>query len=355
MSSENHPVRKAWIRRARGLILRRWLTIALAAALVISIGFALWPHHRAGVQSAAVTAVAQPATPAANAATAQSTQPKSAPTTPAVASPAPPSASSAAGGASTPPPAAANSALALRLAPAGDKAFLLTTPSVAPAPPTAPPAPAAPTTPPSPNQSAPDLPTVAVGSPGFHVVPSDRDTQRLGTVTMSERNARTFTIAPAKPPPAPERTASASAPTSAPAVHAEDFAPVASAAVFSGHARVTGPLTLNVQGQQVQLFGVALAPAQDRCAAPNGAAQSCAALAQAELTQKLSGHSIVACRVPPEQRGALNAICLDEQGNDLGRFLVVEGLALADSTQGYDYLLAQGAARSAKRGLWRFR
>ncbi|MGH6995958.1 MAG: thermonuclease family protein, partial [Stellaceae bacterium] len=155
--------------------------------------------------------------------------------------------------------------------------------------------------------------------------------------------------------PASQRTASAAPPAQPSPPRPAVFAPVGRPAVFSGHARVTGPLTLSVEGQTVQLFGVAPAGSEDRCAGAKGTVKSCAVVAAAALTQKLAGHSIVACRVPPGQRGTIGAICLDEQGNDLGRFLVIEGLALADSNQSYDYLPAQGAARSAKRGLWYFR
>jgi endonuclease YncB( thermonuclease family) len=75
----------------------------------------------------------------------------------------------------------------------------------------------------------------------------------------------------------------------------------------------------------------------------------------AALQQRLAGHSIVACRVPSGQSGEPGAICLDEEGTDLGRYLVIQGYALADIGQSYDYLPAEGAARTAKRGLWRYR
>lgn len=330
MSSENHPVRKAWIRHARNLSLRKWLVVALGVALVGSATTLIVRHHKAAIQSAAV-ASSQP-TPKLEAA---KTVPPSQPAT----------------AASSPPSDTATSS-ALRSALGGESALIL-----GPSPPLHVELPPSSNT--SPASAVPDLPTVAVAPPVVHTVPSDRDTKPFGAVTMSDRKGRTFTIVPAASlptaSPEPQRTASAAPPVKPSPPRPAVFAAVGRPAVFSGHARVTGPLTLNVEGQTVQLFGVAPAGSEDRCAGAKGTVKSCAVVATAALTQKLAGHSIVACRVPPGQRGTIGAICLDEQGNDLGRFLVIEGLALADSNQSYDYLPAQGAARSAKRGLWYFR
>lgn len=332
MSSENHPVRKAWTRHARSLLLRKWLVIALGVALAGWATTTIVRHHKAAIQSAAV-APPQP-TPKPEAAKAPAPLPQ--PGTTATAT-------------SPPPDTATNSALRSALS---DGAALILAPSPAPHVDLPPSSPA------SAASAVPDLPTVAVAPPAVHVVPNDHDTKQFGTVTMSDRKGRTFTVVPAAPMPAsssePQRAVSVAAPARPSPPRPELFAPVGRPAVFSGHARVTGPLTLDVQGQTVQLFGVAPAAPDDHCAGTNGTVKPCAVVATAALTQKLAGHSIVACRVPPGQRGTIGAICLDEQGNDLGRFLVIEGLALADSNQSYDYLPAQGAARSAKRGLWYF-
>jgi len=342
MSSENHPVRKAWIRHARTLSLRKWLVVALGVALVGSATTLIVRHHKAAIQTATVAPSHPTSKP-------EATQPDAAKT--ALPSPPATAASSPASDTTSPPSDSATSS-ALRSAPAGESALIL-----GPSPPLHVELPPLGNTPPA--SAVPDLPTVAVAPSAVHAVPSDSDTKQFGAVTISDRKGRTFTIVPAASPPTassePQRTASAASPAKPSPPRPTVFAPVGRPAVFSGHARVTGPLTLNVEGQTVQLFGVAPAGPEDRCAGAKGTVKSCAAVAAAALTQKLAGHSIVACRVPPGQRGGIGAICLDEQGNDLGRFLVIEGLALADSNQSYDYLPAQGAARSAKRGLWYFR
>ncbi|MDE2228129.1 MAG: hypothetical protein KGL11_03700 [Alphaproteobacteria bacterium] len=365
MSSENHPVRKAWIRHARTLALRKWLLVALGVALVGGAALSVMSHRRPAAPRIATVVphhdttkssdktVAPPAPPAPG--TEPTAAAKSPPPAAAVKSNVVPTGT--AGGPAEPQPAPE-----LRSTSVGQSALILAAPPLAPTPvPQVALPPQAATTPaaePPAKAAVPELPTVAVAPPGFHVVPSDESTKRLGTVTISDRKGRILHVVPPASPG--QRGVVSSAPSSAvatatPLANAGSVVAVANPAIFSGHARAAGPLTLAVQGQTVRLFGVKTADPQDRCAAPSGKAQSCAALAEAALKQKLAGHSIVACRVPPGQRGELGAICLDEQGNDLGRFLVIEGLALADSAQGYDYLPAEGAARSARRGLWRFR
>lgn len=353
MSSENQPIRKAWVRHARGLVLRKWLLVGVGVGLLAWAAATVVRHHNS-VPTMATPPVAE-APKTAPPKTAPSPQPA-----PKTALSARPQSKTAASPAAAPPPAAATAndkpeSEPLRSAPAGENALILAplAPSNAPTVQVPPQAPNAPTSSPPP---VPELPTVAVAPPVVHVVPSDRETKRLGAVTMHERNGHTFTIVPAAPMPSPSTPNAAPPATASVPMPAQGFAPVvANPAVFSGHARAVGPLTLSVHGQTVALFGVKPAAPDDRCAAASGKPISCAALAQAALTGKLAGHSIVACRVPPGQRGTLGAICLDEQGNDLGRFLVIEGLALADSAQSYDYLPAESAAHSAKRGLWRFR
>ncbi|MDE1932232.1 MAG: hypothetical protein KGI43_11770, partial [Alphaproteobacteria bacterium] len=224
MSSENHPVRKAWIRHARNLSLRKWLVVALGVALVGSATTLIVRHHKTAIQSAAVT----PSHP--------TPEPEAAKTVPP---------SQPATAASSPPSDTATSS-ALRSALGGESALIL-----GPSPPLHVEVPPSDNTPPA--SAVSDLPTVAVAAPVVHAVPSDRDTKSFGAVTMSDRKGRTFTIVPAASlptaSPEPQRTASAAPPVAPSPPRPAVFAPVGRPAVFSGHARVTGPLTLNVEGQ----------------------------------------------------------------------------------------------------------
>lgn len=214
--------------------------------------------------------------------------------------------------AATPAPAATPSAPAMASAPAS-----------APAPP--------------PRPAASDLPTVAVMDHPIHAVPED-EPLIIPSVTFVDRNGRerrTEQIVLAPPAPAP--------------------ASPAMPAFFSGMAQVAGGASLAVAGRPVRLFGVRLADPRDRCGLGPGDARSCAEVARDMLAQRLKRYPDVSCHVPPGQRGAPAAVCIDSSGTDLGGFLVAEGFALADTKASYEYSGSEGVARSFRRGLWHSR
>jgi endonuclease YncB( thermonuclease family) len=125
---------------------------------------------------------------------------------------------------------------------------------------------------------------------------------------------------------------------------------------FSGAARINGPTSLTVGAIPVQLFGVKPPLPGDRCEL-GGTPMSCTDLAKKRLLERFGRSDQVNCRTPNPQPGLVVAfaICLDANGIDLGSFLLNEGLALADTGQSYDYVGAEGVARTLKHGLWKFR
>jgi endonuclease YncB( thermonuclease family) len=188
------------------------------------------------------------------------------------------------------------------------------------------------------GESLPQLPTVEVAPRPVHTVPGYEpppsapvifDDRGAGTTVpqLSERRA---------PPPMPVQR---------------------STRTVSGAAQLGELLSLSVGGHSVPLFGVRLPAIGDRCSAErNGAPRACTEMARAALATRLAAGGTVSCRIPPGQRDhRAAAICLDSRGVDLGGFLVGAGLALADRTQSYDYVGAEGVARSLRHGLWRFR
>lgn len=125
---------------------------------------------------------------------------------------------------------------------------------------------------------------------------------------------------------------------------------------ISGAAQLGAHLSLTLRGRAVPLFGVRLPSEGDHCAARGGATRPCGVAARELLAARLRNHAAVSCRVPPGQRDhGSAAICLDAAGVDLGGMLVGDGLALADRGASYDYVGAEGVARSLHRGLWRYR
>jgi len=187
--------------------------------------------------------------------------------------------------------------------------------------------------------SAPPLPTVEVSPRPVHTVPDY--TPPAAPVTF-ENGSRHPSESP-RPQMATRRVPPAPRP--------------ATTMVVRGKARLGESLSLSVRGRALPLFGVRLPPSGDRCkTSATRAARACREMARQELAARLRRDSAVSCRVPPGQgRHRSAAICLDAAGVDLGGLLVGQGLALADRTQSYDYVGAEGVARSLHRGLWRYR
>jgi endonuclease YncB( thermonuclease family) len=182
-----------------------------------------------------------------------------------------------------------------------------------------------------PAPAVPDLPTVEVTTHEIHTVPEEG----TATIPVTVRGRDGHVLATSRP-----RSVT---PPSRPAPP------------LNGAARVVNDTVLDVLGHKVRLFGVRPPGPRDRCVLRQGAAQSCRDVAREALAERLAGRAQVHCRIPPGQRGTPGAICLDANGTDLGGFLVAEGFALADPAQSYDYVGAEGVARSFHRGLWHYR
>jgi endonuclease YncB( thermonuclease family) len=185
----------------------------------------------------------------------------------------------------------------------------------------------------APENDANELPTIVVPQRPVHMVP-DSDPTPGAPVTLKGRDGRAVAL---RSPPVPTPRRPAPAPW------------------LTGAAQPLDGASLRVAGRIVKLFGVRLAPAGDRCA-PDGDSppRGCSEAGRQALAAQISGE--VSCHTPPGQSTAQpGAVCVDAGGVDLGRLLVSEGLALADTSQSYDYVGVEGSARSAHRGLWRYR
>jgi endonuclease YncB( thermonuclease family) len=177
--------------------------------------------------------------------------------------------------------------------------------------------------PPPAADKASDLPTVEVAQPSVHTI-DDNAALPVPTVTLHQKDGRVVV----------ERGAPAGAPAGSP--------------VPAPH-----PVSAGVAGLPVHLFGVRPADPRDKCGA--GSLTACTDKARAALAARLGSAGNVKCTVPPGQRGDPGFVCRDAAGVDLGRLLVAQGLALADTTASYEYLGAQNEARQSHRGLWAYR
>jgi endonuclease YncB( thermonuclease family) len=216
-------------------------------------------------------------------------------------------------------------------------------PEPAPAPAAAVPAPDVASATPAPAQTA------AVAPPPPALPP-------LASVEVANRPIRE--VPPEKNPPPPDSTSLdlTRPPPGYAGQRASEGAAHPVPKQFLGAARVTGATSLTVGAIPVQLFGVKPPMPGDRCEL-GGTPMSCIDLAKRRLQERFGRSDQVNCRTPNPQPGlaVAFAICLDANGIDLGSFLLNEGLALADTGQSYDYVGAEGVARTLKHGLWKFR
>ncbi len=197
--------------------------------------------------------------------------------------------------------------------------------------------------------------------------PPEPEGPKLAELPTRELRPRpTFTVPEDQPPAPPRPVTFNNAPSPAsrpgppsgyvPSVGPGNLRPGGTLATpaqpINGPAQAAGGTALTVGGRPVKLFGVRPPDAAERCPKPEGQV-SCREAAQALLAQRLKGNAGVHCRVPLSRPGeAPSAICLDSSGVDLGGLLVGEGLALADTSQSYDYFGAEGIARNYRKGLW---
>jgi hypothetical protein len=215
-------------------------------------------------------------------------------------------------------------------------------PSVTPPAPTLPPPAEAASPPQLAEAPAPDLPTVEVSERPEHVVP-DHDSAPPRPVILKDRDRS----ADVGPPAASRRVAARQTPS------LPQQSPMVT---INGKARLGEGVSLIVQGRAVALFGVRAPRPGDRCTvSARLAPRACDEVAREVLASRLDVYGTVSCRMPPGQRGAPAAICLDSTGIDLGGFLVAQGFGLADAAQSGDYVGAESVAASLHRGLWRFR
>jgi len=218
-------------------------------------------------------------------------------------------------------------------------------PSAAATPKSAQPAPAAPP-PPAPKDPGADLPVVRVAEPEVHAVPADAELEVAPAISIQPSDGRAVERMAYAPPPPAARAKPRTRAAHAAAVETEPSMPI------DGTASAIGGASLSVGGWPVRLFGVRPASAHDRCGTGDA---SCAEAARTALAQRLAGNADVTCAMPPGQERDPAYVCHDAVGVDLGRMLVVEGLALADTSRSYQYLGDQDGARTTRQGLWRYR
>ena len=127
--------------------------------------------------------------------------------------------------------------------------------------------------------------------------------------------------------------------------------PRTSHAQLAGRASVTDGDTVRVAGARVRLHGIDAPESQQTCVA-GGSRWRCGAEATRALARRIGGRPIACEERDRDRYGRIVAVCR-VRGEDLNRWMVRQGWALAYRHYSMDYVPDERAARAAKRGLWR--
>jgi endonuclease YncB( thermonuclease family) len=119
---------------------------------------------------------------------------------------------------------------------------------------------------------------------------------------------------------------------------------------ISGRASVTDGDSLNIGSTRIRLHAVDAPEGRQPCQR-NGAPWRCGEAAAAKLRELVGTGQIVCTKTDTDNYGRTVAICSNGSA-DLGRELVLAGLALAYRQFGDDYVDEEAQARAARRGVW---
>lgn len=121
--------------------------------------------------------------------------------------------------------------------------------------------------------------------------------------------------------------------------------------VLVGNGRAFDGHSLTVGGVAVRLDGIEAPSLSQTCMTSSGSSWACGQRAYEELSS-LVNNKKVACVVKDKAGAGLAAVCTASRIEDLGRFLVSEGLAVPNVFSHGSYDREARFAKAARAGLW---
>jgi endonuclease YncB( thermonuclease family) len=119
---------------------------------------------------------------------------------------------------------------------------------------------------------------------------------------------------------------------------------------FAGAATVVDGDTIQVAGRRIRLIGVDAPEGRQSCER-GGVTWACGADAAAALRDMLRGRRVGCAQNGRDQYNRVLAHCWAE-GQDIGAWMVGEGLAVAYTRYSTRYVAQERAARRERHGLW---
>jgi endonuclease YncB( thermonuclease family) len=119
---------------------------------------------------------------------------------------------------------------------------------------------------------------------------------------------------------------------------------------FGGVVSVIDGDTLDVGGKRVRLFGIDAVESDQTCENAQGVEWACGAAVSREVRGRYQGQKAICEAVTIDAYGRIVARC-QVKGRDIGRQLVIDGLALAYRKYSREYVGDELRAARARRGL----
>jgi endonuclease YncB( thermonuclease family) len=126
---------------------------------------------------------------------------------------------------------------------------------------------------------------------------------------------------------------------------------MADAADITGVAKVREGDQVQIGGTRIRLGGIDAPSVDQLCLNTKGERWTCGVAARDELTHHTDGKNWSCHVIRPDRRGRVVAKC-EVDGEDIQRWLVKSGWALAYTRVSHDYEADEKAAREAKAGMW---
>jgi len=128
--------------------------------------------------------------------------------------------------------------------------------------------------------------------------------------------------------------------------------PATAAADISGKASAIDGDTIEIRGTRIVLHGIDAPEIDQICQAKRGLTYKCGVVSREALSSLLSGRTVTCKGNAHDGEGRLVAKCFIEW-LDIGAQMVLIGRALADRSQGADYVRMENVAKSLREGMWR--
>eukprot|EP00241_Pyramimonas_parkeae_P006690 CAMPEP_0114260484 /NCGR_PEP_ID=MMETSP0058-20121206/20519_1 /TAXON_ID=36894 /ORGANISM="Pyramimonas parkeae, CCMP726" /LENGTH=319 /DNA_ID=CAMNT_0001375737 /DNA_START=156 /DNA_END=1112 /DNA_ORIENTATION=+ len=126
---------------------------------------------------------------------------------------------------------------------------------------------------------------------------------------------------------------------------------VASSDVLSGTFRVVDGDTLKMGDERVRLYGVDAPESKQMCTTNQGKEYACGVVSTQQLEQHI-GNQKVSCAVKNKDQYGRNVAVCSAGGEDLNRWMVQNGLAVAYREFSSDYVRDEENAKLSRKGIW---